>query len=177
VSGLDQYFGGHFADPVTPAYVDIVVFVKGNDYFMIGMLSQADDLADAAPAQTRKQYELAPASTIPPAQWPENATSAINRFSLLPPGLAIDILVLALVAGIALFVVILIRRVGRRVSVPAYAAVPGGVQMSPDGHYWWDGQAWRDASSEAPPAALRSADGYYWWDGRTWRPVPKPTPD
>ncbi len=177
VSGLDQYFGGHFADPVTPAYVDIVVFVKGNDYFMIGMLSQADDLADAAPAQTRKQYDLAPASTIPPAQWPENATSAINRFSLLPPGLAIDILVLALVAGIALFVVILIRRVGRRVSVPAYAAVPGGVQMSPDGHYWWDGQAWRDASSGAPPAALRSADGYYWWDGRTWRPVPKPTPD
>jgi len=47
--------------------------------------------------------------------------------------------------------------------------------MSPDGNYWWDGQTWRDASREAPPAALRSLDGYYWWDGRTWRTVPQPT--
>jgi len=174
VSGLEQYFGGHFADPATPAYVDIVLFVKGNDYFMIGILSQADDLADSASAQTRKQYELAPASTIPPAQWPENATSAINRSASLPAGLAVDILILAFVAGIALFVVVLIRRGSRRAAITAYAPVLGGVQMSADGRYWWDGQAWRDASSEAPATAQRSADGYYWWDGRTWRPVPKP---
>src|SRR5437870_1434387 len=88
------------AAPPTPAYVDIVLFVKGNDYFMIGILSRADDLADSASAQTRMQYELAPASTIPPAQWPENATSAINRSASLPVGLAVDILILAFVAGI-----------------------------------------------------------------------------
>src|SRR2546426_430540 len=98
VSGVDPSYGGHFADPATPAYADIVALGVG-----------------------------------------------------------------------------LIRRSKRRPMMAMYAAPPGGVQLSPDGNYWWDGQAWRDASREAPPAALRSVDGYYWWDGRTWRAVPQPT--
>ena len=49
-----------------------------------------------------------------------------------------------------------------------------GPQMSQDGGFWWDGQAWRDATREVPPDALRSADGNWVWsfilqghDGRT----------
>jgi hypothetical protein len=45
--------------------------------------------------------------------------------------------------------------------------------MSPDGAFWWDGQTWRDAQHEVPPAAQRSADGAFWWDGQKWRAVPK----
>ena len=57
VSGVDPSYGGHFADPATPAYADIVAFVKGNDYFLVGILSGSDDLADSASTQTLKQYE------------------------------------------------------------------------------------------------------------------------
>jgi hypothetical protein len=55
-------------------------------------------------------------------------------------------------------------------------AAPAGVQLSDDGKYWWDGQAWKDASLEAPPSAQRSSDGTLWWDGRNWRPVPQSPP-
>src|SRR3989441_4608767 len=176
VTGVEPSYGGHFADPAAPAYADIIAFVKGNDYFLIGILSGSDDLADSASTQTRKQYEFAPSSTIPPAQWPENASSsnAQNDIAYRLGGLMADVLVLPLLAGIVLLVVGLIRRSKRRPMMAMYAAPPGGVQLSPDGNYWWDGQAWRDASREAPPAALRSVDGYYCWDGRTWRAGPPP---
>lgn len=48
---------------------------------------------------------------------------------------------------------------------------PADVQMSPDGAYWWDGSAWRDTTTSAPPNAPRSPDGRHWWDGGTWRPI------
>jgi hypothetical protein len=57
----------------------------------------------------------------------------------------------------------------------ATAADPG-LQMSADGRYWWDGQAWRDAAQSAPPNVMRSADGYYWWDGTSWRPATPQAP-
>ena len=173
VSGVDPSYGGHFADPATPAYADIVAFVKGNDYFLVGILSGSDDLADSASTQTLKQYEFAPPSTIPPAQWPENVTTTANRSAALPMTVALATLVLAFLASVALYVVVQVRR--RRDTAFAFMPMQGTIQMSPDGNYWWDGQAWRDASREAPPAALRSLDGYYWWDGRTWRTVPQPT--
>lgn len=47
-----------------------------------------------------------------------------------------------------------------------------GFSMSPDGAHWFDGTAWRDATSSVPPDAQRSEDGVYWWDGNTWRLVP-----
>src|SRR5207245_355020 len=67
---------------------------------------------------------------------------------------------------------------------PAMVAAPGamgsppagGVQMSTDGKYWWDGQNWRDAATETPPSAQRSSDGALWWDGQNWRPVPHAGP-
>jgi len=174
VSGVAPSYGGHFADPAAPAYADIVAFVKGNDYFLIGILSASDDIADSASKQTRKQYDLAPPNTIPSAQWPENATRAANRSASLPVVVALGILVLVFFAAVAMYLVVIVRRGGRRDPVFAYAAMQGGIQMSPDGNYWWDGQAWKDASSAAPAGSLRSADGYYWWDGRMWRPVPEP---
>ena len=32
------------------------------------------------------------------------------------------------------------------------AAPPGSPQISPDGHFWWDGQAWQPMPAAAPPA-------------------------
>lgn len=56
---------------------------------------------------------------------------------------------------------------------PAPAAAPV-THMSPDGRFWWDGIAWRDALASVPPTAPRSADGFYWWDGAAWRAMPAP---
>src|SRR3989449_6893337 len=69
--------GVPFADPTPPAYADVAYFVKGNDYFIIGLVSGADDLGDSAPSQTRRQYDTAPPYTIPPSQWPESARSIL----------------------------------------------------------------------------------------------------
>ncbi|HEY7779317.1 MAG TPA: hypothetical protein VIC85_03810 [Ktedonobacterales bacterium] len=46
---------------------------------------------------------------------------------------------------------------------------------SPDGVYWWDGQAWQPVP-QPPAGAQRSPDGLYWWDGQTWQPVPGANP-
>jgi len=54
----------------------------------------------------------------------------------------------------------------------AGVAQPTAVRLSPDGRFWWDGGAWQDTESSAPPDATRSPDGHYWWDGSRWRPVP-----
>ncbi|MFI5282910.1 MAG: hypothetical protein ACHQ0J_07240 [Candidatus Dormibacterales bacterium] len=38
-------------------------------------------------------------------------------------------------------------------------------QVSPDGQFWWDGQAWQ-------PMPTLSPDGSHWWNGQAWLPVP-----
>jgi hypothetical protein len=166
MSGIDTYYGAHFADPTTALYVDVVSFVKGNDFFLVGLVSRADDLGAAAPEQTRRQFDSAPAYTIPPSQWPE-AAGAIGVGPLLVPRWLAYVLggALALVILVALGLLLLLRRTRAR-SSPMPVGVP---QMSSDGHYWWDGQAWREASKDVPPDALRSEDGFYWWDGGSWR--------
>src|SRR5207253_219268 len=58
-------------------YADVAYFVKGNDYFIIGLVSGADDLGDSASTQTKLQYDSAPPYTIPPSQWPESARSIL----------------------------------------------------------------------------------------------------
>lgn len=169
VSGIDQEYGGHFANPDGPAYADAIGFIKGNDYFLIYMYSPADDLADTATTQSRQQYDLAPAYTIPPSQWPENASpkSSNAGAALFSP---VAIIASAVFVGVLLVVLIIVlgARLRRR---PA----PAAMQLSPDGHFWWDGQAWQDASQTVPTGAQRSADGNYWWDGGKWRPA-QPTP-
>ena len=171
--GVDSYVGAHFADPSQPLYLDQGAFLKGNDFFTVSALSVADDLGDLSTTQAKRQFDAAPAYSISPNQWPENASH--NSFSLTAYAVPLAIgsgavLVVLLLAALA--VVIVLAR-GRPTPVAAIApAAAEGPLMSEDGHYWWDGQAWRDATKEVPPDALRSADGYYWWDSRTWRPMP-----
>ncbi|HKW69122.1 MAG TPA: hypothetical protein VJP81_00935 [Candidatus Dormibacteraeota bacterium] len=175
ISGIDLQYGDHFANPAGPAYADSAGFVKGNDFFLVYMYSQKDDLSDFVARQARQLYDLAPASTIPPSKWPENAAVSSTPTSL--PSFVPNAVLLALAAVVVvLFVVllgVLVLRRGRPGLAPA-PAVPVGIQMSSDGFYWWDGQSWRDASQSAPPAAQRSADGNYWWDGGKWRSMPRP---
>lgn len=168
VAGVPSYYGVHLANPTQSEYVDIIGFVKGNDYFLVAAASTSDDLDATTAVQAKGQYDFAPLNTIPPSQWPEHPIGTLARFSSLavaygPYGLiAVGLVMLVILA------ILLVRR-RRRAGVAAL----GEVQMSPDGTYWWDGLAWRDASQEVPPAALRSGDGYYWWDGRMWRLMPE----
>ena len=145
VNGIDQIYAAHYVDPGTPAYADILTFVKGNDYFEVAILSPSDDLADSGATQTKRQYDFAPASTIPPSQWPENGATARHDLLYFLLVVAPNAVLLALLVGLVLLTVGLIRR-RSRARTPAYAVIPGEVQMSSDGYYWWDGSAWKDAS-------------------------------
>ena len=188
MDGIGTYYGGHFSYTDSKTVGDAFSFVKGNDVFLVAAVSTKDDVLALAQTVTKSQFDKAPSSTIPSAQWPENAGSNSPAFQA---GYIIGGLIpLILIVGVILLVVGLVRRNRRPAmaspmaasaygapGMPTYGApaagtpAAGGVQMSPDNNYWWDGQAWRDASKEVPPAAQRSSDGTLWWDGRTWRPV------
>jgi hypothetical protein len=164
VSGIEPYFGVHFVDKGT--FADEFVFVKGNDLFGVLVAAPTDDVLTPARDQATAQYNSAPAETIPSSQWPENAFTG-QSLAYWAGYFSIPVLFVIVVVA-----VIAIARSRRRTVAPVMQAA--GVQMSPDGNYWWDGQAWRDASREAPPFAQRSSDGTLWWDGRNWRPVLPP---
>jgi len=168
VTGIDQYFGAQSTLAASNTYIDAFAFVKGNDYFFLITVSKTDDQGSFASSQTTAQYIVAPDSSIPPSQWPSTSSSS-DSLSYTVGRLIIPILFGTLVLGTVLFVVGRARR-GR---LPAIQA--SSVQLSPDGKFWWDGQAWRDVAQGIPPAAQRSADGQYWWDGRSWRPVTPPS--
>lgn len=173
--GVDAYYGNHYADPTQPLYLDSGAFLKGNDFFVVAAESKADDLGDLATTQAKRQYEAAPAYSIAPNQWPENAGKTSLTLSALEMPLAIGggaFLVILVLAGLAVAVVVTRGRPTQIAALAPATAAPAGPLMSQDGRYWWDGQAWRDATKEAPPDAMRSGDGYYWWDSRSWRPVP-----
>jgi hypothetical protein len=176
ISGIDSYYGEHNVYP-SHDVSDGFVFVKGNDLFVVGFESTQDDVLNLAISRAKSQYDSAPNSTIPAAQWPENfktpatSQSAASQYTVPALGGLIGaVLILALVVGLIVVVVMLVRR-----SRPRPTAPDGGtwsaVHLSPDGGYWWDGQGWRDAAHEMPATAQRSADGHFWWDGRQWRPV------
>jgi hypothetical protein len=169
LSGIAPYYGGHFKYSSSNTIGDVFSFVKGNDVFIVGFVSTKDDVLSLATQQTKTQYDQAPKQTIPSSQWPENAAIGGSGFPVLAVGIVGILVVLAVVAVIA----VTMRR--RGAMTPALAgALPatGAVQLSPDGNYWWDGQAWRDAEHEVPPSAQTSSDGALWWDGQRWRPVP-----
>jgi pyruvate/2-oxoglutarate dehydrogenase complex dihydrolipoamide acyltransferase (E2) component len=187
ISGIDPYYGVHLKSG--SSILDGFSFVKGNDMIGVGFISARDDVLSLATAQTKKQYAAAPAETIPPAQWPENAPTAPGAASSALGGLAAKALGVALVLAIIGVVLGLIVRSRRRVVAPAAPAAstvaaavtpaaPAGapLELSPDGTYWWNGLEWKDTELEAPPNAQRSDDGSYWWDGTKWRTVPHPAP-
>ena len=179
ITGIDPYYGAHFTS--SGAFEDEFVFVKGNDLFLVIVAGAKDDVLTPATDQSRKQYDSAPADTIPSSKWPENASSGGGGGGLLGAGIAVGFLV---VIAVLIAVFVMSRR--RRTMTPAVAGMggyavaggpaagaPGAVQLSPDGKFWWDGQAWKDASVEAPPLAQRSSDGSLWWDGTNWHPIPQ----
>jgi hypothetical protein len=164
ITGIDPYWGEH---EVTASGVvsDSFAFVKGNDLFVMGFVSTRDDVLDLTTAYAKNLYNAAPASTILPADWPENGGTGNNREpALAVGGLLVFVLVIAFIAGLIGLTAIL---VGRR-----QQHKPAAERLTSDRRYWWDGQYWKDTLLEAPPAAKRSVDGHFWWDGAEWRPVP-----
>ena len=188
ITGIDTYYGARFVYAINHSIGEEFAFVKGNDYFGVIFVSPKDDLGTSTAAQATAQYGAAPDATIPKSQWPESATSST---AYKAGALFVPIIFFVLIAGVILLVAGLVIRSRRRAAlagaaagampVAMYAATPGAMQaaaapagplqMSPDGAYWWDGQAWRDAQREVPPMAQRSPDGAFWWDGQKWRAV------
>ena len=174
ISGIETYYGAHVKSTDGGTEGDVFSFVKGNDVFVVALASTKDDVLQLATTQTMSQYNSAPNETIPSAQWPENQNKGFSPAYLFGFVL-VPLIVIVAIAAIA-FAVIRNRR--RSTMTPATAGgaaglAGGAIQMSTDGNYWWDGQAWRDASHDVQPSAQRSADGALWWDGQQWRPVPQ----
>ena len=100
LSGLGPSFGVRYVDDANHGEADVVTFVKGNDYFLVGFVSGAEDLSQAAIAQARAQFAFAPGESIPSAQWPENTRS----FAFLP------VFAVFFVAAVAITIVAVLRR-------------------------------------------------------------------
>ena len=160
------YFGVHGAAP--GQVLDGFEFVKGNDVLGVAFWSPKDDVLELARSQSKRQYDAAPAWTIPSWQWPENARD-LGQASISSSGLDQWVVV-----GL-IFIVALFAGGGymymRRAEHPA-KAVPAQ-EMSADVNYWWNGSGWIANSETPPPWAQRSPDGAFWWDGRSWQPVPQ----
>ena len=134
-----------------------VQFRKGSLLFIVNLWTQKDDLSTTVVDFAHKDFDLAPETTELAA-----STQSLPQAAAWVIGLSLFALVV-LVLGV---IFVLVRR--RPTPVPA-ALAAGGVQMSDDGSYWWDGVRWRSAATDVPPTAQRSADGAYWWDGKSWR--------
>ena len=185
IAGIDSYYGVKLVDTANRFYADAYVFVKGNDLMLVSYVSGKNDVATIAATQTKRQFDAAPAYTIPPAQWPEtNTSNAALDVAKLIGAFVIGVVLIGLIGG-GLLVMRSRRRSGLQpvavqVAPTVAEAVPGTaaeqmprppIQMSEDRRSWWDGSAWRDAEHEVPPGAERSGDGKFWWDGAAWRPV------
>jgi hypothetical protein len=58
-----------FAALIYGGFDYFVMFVKGNDVYIVRMESDLDDMTTATVHQAKVQFDLAPANTIPPGQW------------------------------------------------------------------------------------------------------------
>jgi len=151
ISGIDSYYGEHNAYPSNDVS-DAFVFVKGNDFFVVAFESTQDDVLSLVITRAKNQYDSAPKSTIPAAQWPENAKAATSSQGAPSPdatfdfgGLMAGAIIAVLVVGVILLLGGLVMRYrrGRTLTTAIPLEMPAGVQISPDGGYWWDGEQWR----------------------------------
>jgi hypothetical protein len=133
VSGIGPYVGVRYVDPKSSTEADVVQFVKGNDYFLVGFVTDGVDLSGAAAAQSKLQYDFAAAESIPRADWSETA-----RPAQLPPLWALALVGMLVLVGIALSVAM-----SRRKPSPPGRYWDGQTWRSSDGRLWWDGQTWR----------------------------------
>src|SRR2546423_4216119 len=109
ISGIEPYYGAHFADTASTTVGDLFVFVKGNDVFFVILASQKDDVLTTATTQAKAQYDAAPASTIPTGQWPENAVKPVSGSSA---ALGIGVIAAIIVAIVAVTAVLAARQGG-----------------------------------------------------------------
>src|SRR5438093_486835 len=110
ISGISPYYGGHFKYPESNTEGDVFSFVKGNDVFIVGLVSTKDDVLQLAMTQTQTQYSSAPNETIPSAQWPENTSkSGAFQVGYLMGGL----IPLVVLAGLVIVVVGVVRNRNR----------------------------------------------------------------
>jgi hypothetical protein len=105
VAGIDSYYGAHLILSSPAGVVDAFSFVKGNDMFGVGFVSGKDDVLKLATSQTTRQYNAAPAETIPKAKWSENAPSQRPQTNFL--GVIVGaVLVLVIIGGIVRLVMV-----------------------------------------------------------------------
>ena len=117
VDGIGPYYGVRYANPSAPSFADVVSFVKGNDYFVVGLVSEADNIGDATITQSKHQYDFAAANSIRESDWPENARAP---FGLQPGRLALTVLVagLAMAAAVGVAVAFVVVVSARRRPAP-----------------------------------------------------------
>src|SRR5207245_7508841 len=70
VSGIDPYYGAHFAESSSNTVGDLFVFAKGNDIFFGILASTKDDVLTLSAQQAEAQHEAAAGSTIARRPWP-----------------------------------------------------------------------------------------------------------
>jgi hypothetical protein len=90
-----------------------VMFVKGNDVYIVRMFSDLDDLTAATVHQAQVQFDIAPAYTIPPGQWQDPQPPADNTLPAIKLGLLIlkgSILGVVLIGRLLLFIFHVRRR-------------------------------------------------------------------
>ncbi len=118
---------------------DVLVFAKG-DYVAAVSVVRHNGTPDHTALTTQADSQLA---TLPLPTGEVNAiSSGIGTAVLIAVGIA---LVAAAIVGVVLLVVL--RRAPRR-------AAAGRVTYSPDGHYWWDGTAWRPVQPPPPTSSV-----------------------
>lgn len=115
-------------------------FPKGNAVYLVRMESTTRDLSAAVHDQALKQYATAPDIAGKPVA---NHRGANDTPLMLGAWIIVAGIVLAIIAAV-IATVVLSRRRHRGLLV-------SGIQMSPDGAYWWDGQRWRLVQSDPPP--------------------------
>src|SRR2546421_68942 len=157
ISGIEPYYGAHFADTASTTVGDVFVFVKGSDVFFVILASQKDDGLTTATTQAKAQYDAAPASTIPTGQWPENAVKPASGSSA---ALGIGVIAAIIVAIVAVIGFLAVRR-GRSAlpaMVRAGARGPAGAARRSAGcSRLWGGHPQRAAAPSVPCASQPSA--------------------
>lgn len=126
VSGVGTYYGARTFDAANHLYLDAFAFVKGNDVFLVSTVSAQDDLADTAAVQTRRQYDVAPAYTIPPSSWPQATSTAHDAGA--PAG---RLTIYALAGGAVLLIIGLVVLWSRRRAAPARGTGDTGLSGQP----------------------------------------------
>ena len=187
ISGIPQYYGVHETESSVygQAYLDGFLFLKGNDLVGVAVVSLSDDNLTLATNQTKSQYAAAPGSTIPEAQWPENAqapasaspvaaTSSGGLGKVLPYALIIGAALIAIGLGAALLLTRVRRSPSAAPAAQPFAPIAGTAPVATAA-----APAIATAAAASPTATLplqMSADGNYWYDGERWVDVNQEAP-